>query len=124
MKNKSAGAHNRRGRRGPVQLGGCPCPVCHSALSSARHTPGTEAVMSAAPAPPPARPRLLRRALRWTLPVLLLAAAAGVWQRERLWVWYCAERLERAADDGRGEWADRLAAVGEPAIPTLLGLLR
>jgi hypothetical protein len=56
--------------------------------------------------------------------VLLLAAAAGVWQRERLWVWYCAERLERADDDGRGEWADRLAAVGEPAIPTLLGLLR
>jgi HEAT repeat protein len=54
----------------------------------------------------------------------MLAAAAGVWQRERLWVWYCAERLERAADDRRGEWADKLAAVGEPAVPTLLGLLR
>jgi HEAT repeat protein len=73
---------------------------------------------------PPARPGLIRRALRWTLPVLVLAVAAGVWQRERLWVWYCAERLERAADGDRGEWADKLAAAGEPAVPTLLGLLR
>jgi len=80
--------------------------------------------MSVAPAPTLARPRLVRRALRWTTPVLLLAVAAGVWQRERLWVWYCAERLERAADDRRGEWADKLAAVGEPAVPTLLGLFR
>jgi hypothetical protein len=55
------------------------------------------------------------------MPVLLLAVAAGVWQRERLWIWYCAERLERAADDRRGAWADRLAAAGEPAVPTLLG---
>lgn len=81
--------------------------------------------MSVAPAsPPPARPRLVRRALRWALPVLTLAVAAGVWQRERLWVWYCAERLERAADDRRDDWAAKLAAVGEPAVPTLLGLLR
>ena len=81
--------------------------------------------MSAAPAPAqPARPRLVRRALRWALPVLMLAIAAGVWQRERLWVWYCAERLERAADDDRGAWADKLGDVGEPAMPALLGLLR
>jgi HEAT repeat protein len=58
------------------------------------------------------------------MPVLLLAVAVGLWQRERLWVWYCAERLERAADDRRGEWAEHLAAAGEPAIPTLLQLLR
>src|SRR5688572_16875979 len=81
--------------------------------------------MSAAPAhTPPARPRLVRRVLRWSLPVLMLAVAAGVWQRERLWVWYCAERLERAADDDRAGWADKLAAAGEPAVPTLLALLR
>ena len=80
--------------------------------------------MSVAPAPPPARPSRVRRALRWALPVLVLAVAAGVWQRERLWVWYCAERLERAADDRRGEWADKLAAAGEPAVPTLLRLFR
>jgi hypothetical protein len=76
------------------------------------------------PATTSARRGLVRRALRWTMPVLLLAVAAGLWQRERLWVWYCAERLERAADDRRGEWGDKLAAVGEPAIPSLLGLLR
>jgi hypothetical protein len=54
----------------------------------------------------------------------MLAVAAGLWQRERLWVWYCAERLERAADDDRGAWADKLGAAGEPAVPTLLTLLR
>lgn len=79
--------------------------------------------MSDAPAAP-ARPRLARRALRWAMPVLMLSTAVGVWQRERLWIWYCAERLERAGDGGRGAWADKLAAVGEPAVPTLLRLFR
>lgn len=77
------------------------------------------------PAPPPApRPSLVRRILRWALPALVLGIAAGVWQRERIWIGYCAERLERASDDGRSAWADKLAACGEPAVPTLLGLLR
>jgi HEAT repeat protein len=81
--------------------------------------------LSLSPAPtPPVRPSLVRRALRWTMPVLVLAFAAGLWQRERLWVWYCAERLERAADGDRGAWADKLADVGEPAVPTLLALFR
>lgn len=79
--------------------------------------------MSVAPVPP-RRPRLVRRAVRWAMPVLLLTVAAGVWQRERLWVWYCAERLERASDECRGDWADKLTAVGEPAVPTLLRLFR
>jgi len=79
--------------------------------------------MSVAPAPP-ARPGLVRRALRWTVPALLIAVALGVWQRERLWLGYCAERLERAPDDQRPMWADKLAAAGEPAVPTLLALLR
>jgi HEAT repeats len=83
--------------------------------------------MSQTPAPaqpPTARPSIVRRALRWLLPVLVVGVAAGVWQRERLWIWYCAERLERASDDGHATWADKLAAAGEPAVPTLLGLLR
>ena len=81
--------------------------------------------MSAAPTPTSSvRPGLMRRALRWAVPVLMLAVAAGVWQRERLWIGYCAERLERASDDNRGVWADKLVAAGEPAIPTLLKLLR
>jgi hypothetical protein len=72
---------------------------------------------------PPARGRG-RRLLRWALPALTLTVVAGVWQRERLWVWYCAERLERADDTARGDWGQKLAACGEPAVPTLLGLLR
>jgi hypothetical protein len=58
------------------------------------------------------------------MPVLLVAVAVGVWQRERLWLWYCAERLEGAPGDQRAAWADKLAAAGEPAVPTLLTLLR
>jgi hypothetical protein len=82
-----------------------------------------------APTPPPATPATPapsrgRRLLRWALPVLALAVAAGVWQRERLWAWYCAERLERADDPARAEWGQKLAAAGDPAVPTLLGLLR
>ncbi len=81
--------------------------------------------MSQTPTPPsPARPRLARRLLRWALPVLVLSTATGLWQRERLWIWYCAERLERSPADQRLEWADQLAAAGEPAAPTMLALLR
>jgi HEAT repeat protein len=67
---------------------------------------------------------LVRRTLNALLPLLVLATAAGIWQRERLWVWYCAERLERSSDESRVAWADKLAAVGEPALPTLLALLQ
>jgi hypothetical protein len=80
------------------------------------------------PPQPPAAPvpsrRPLPRVLHYLLPVLVIAIAAGIWQRERLWVWYCAERLERASEENRGEWADKLAAAGESAVPSLLGLLR
>jgi hypothetical protein len=78
------------------------------------------------PTPAPAAPRrgLSRRVLRYALPVVVVAAAVGIWQRERIWIWYCAERLERASDEGRGAWAERLTAAGEPAVPTLLDLLR
>lgn len=78
--------------------------------------------MSHTPAPP--RPRFVRRARNVLLLALVVGVAAGVWQRERLWVWYCAERLQRAGDDGRAAWAEKLAARGEPAVPTLLDLLR
>jgi HEAT repeat protein len=56
--------------------------------------------------------------------LVVVGTVAGIWQRERLWIWYCAERLERASDDDRGLWADELTACGEPAVPTMLRLLR
>jgi HEAT repeat protein len=55
---------------------------------------------------------------------LVIAAATGIWQRERIWIWYCAERLERASVEERIEWAGMLAEAGEPALPTLFNLLR
>jgi hypothetical protein len=74
--------------------------------------------------PPVPRPPLWRRAIRYLLPALVIATAVGVWQRERLWIWYCAERLERAStDDQRAAWADKLANTGEAALPTLIALL-
>jgi HEAT repeat protein len=78
------------------------------------------------PAAPVAKPQtsIARRALRWFVPVVVIAVAVGVWQRERLWIWYCAERLERASPDTRSEWAQQLASAGEAAVPTLLNLLR
>jgi hypothetical protein len=55
---------------------------------------------------------------------LVIAAAVGIWQRERLWIWYCATRLEHATEDEQVEWAGKLAEAGEPALPTMLKLLR
>ena len=82
--------------------------------------------MSQIPTTPQPLPRrsLFRRTLNALLPVLVLGTAAGIWQRERIWVWYCAERLERSSDESRAAWADKLAAVGEPAMPTLLTILQ
>ena len=68
-------------------------------------------------------PRLARRLARWLLPVLVLGTAAGIWQRERIWIWYCAERLERASPDDQSQWANKLVSAGEPAVPTMLSLL-
>ena len=54
----------------------------------------------------------------------MLAVAAGVWQRERLWVWYCAERLERASDDKPGRVGRQAGGRRRAGVPTLLALLR
>ena len=64
----------------------------------------------------------LRNAIVDTLS--LLGTAAGIWQRERIWIWYCAERLVRSSDEGRAAWGDKLSAIGEPALPTLLTILQ
>jgi HEAT repeat protein len=110
---------------GEKKLGNLPLPRRPGVAYSRRLRKGTEADMTE-PAKPVAKPRtsIARRALRWAVPVVVIAVAAGVWQRERLWIWYCAERLERASRDTRSEWAQQLASAGEPAVPTLLNLLR
>src|SRR6188474_959394 len=61
---------------------------------------------------------------RWLVLFVVIGTVVGIWQRERLWIWYCAERLELASDEDRGQWGDELAACGEPAIPSMLRLLR
>lgn len=77
----------------------------------------------ATPAPVPVaatKTKRVRRYARWLIVGLVVLTLGGVWQRERVWLWYCAERLERASDDDQAEWGAKLAAIGEPAIPTLL----
>lgn len=78
----------------------------------------------AQPVPSPAPLKARRRWGRWLALGMVVLVLVGVWQRERLWIAYCAERLERASDDDRAAWADRLAASGEPAIPVLLDCFR
>lgn len=77
----------------------------------------------ATPPSSPIRHGLARRALSWLLPTLVIATAAGIWQRERLWLWYCAERLERSSAEDKHIWAEKLVAAGEAGAPTLLKLL-
>ena len=67
-----------------------------------------------------ARVRKYRRSIRWAIPLLLLLGGVGVWQHERLWLSYCASRLESASDEQRSEWGARLARGGDKAVPTLL----
>ena len=70
---------------------------------------------------PPAK---TRRWGRWMGAALVVLLGVGIWQRETLWVRYCSERLERASDDGRAAWAEKLAANGEAAVPAVLSLFR
>lgn len=76
----------------------------------------------------PAEPVKPRRRGGWivrnVLPFLVLAIVAGIWQRERLWVWYCVNRLESASAESRGPWGERLANAGDRAMPALVDLLK
>lgn len=77
--------------------------------------------MSQTPVP---RRGIAGRIARWFVLLVVIGTVVGIWQRERLWIWYCAERLERASGDERLVWAEELTACGEPAVPTLLRMLR
>ena len=69
-----------------------------------------------------------RKRWKWVaLAVLgIVGVAAGVlWtQRTELRVRYYVSRLERAGEDERQAWVERIVAVGEPAIPRLLDCFR
>ncbi|HVS35232.1 MAG TPA: hypothetical protein VMS17_06590 [Gemmataceae bacterium] len=54
----------------------------------------------------------------------LLGGAAAVWlERAPLLTWYCMSGLERATDQDRALWADRVAGLGEAAEPAVLASL-
>ncbi len=58
------------------------------------------------------------------LAMLALGGGAAFSQRTALQTWYYAYRLERAGDGERRQWADKLVAQGEPAVPRLLSCLQ
>jgi hypothetical protein len=58
------------------------------------------------------------------LAMLALVGGAAFSQRTALQTWYYAYRLERASEGERRQWADKLVAQGEPAVPRLLACLQ
>jgi hypothetical protein len=54
----------------------------------------------------------------------LAGAGIAFTQRQALEAWYLGARLERASDDQRGGWVDRLVALDEPAAPRLIACLQ
>jgi hypothetical protein len=64
------------------------------------------------------------RFLAVALVAALLAGGAVAWmQRDALRSWYCVRGLLGAAESDRERWLDRVAALGEPAVPALLDAL-
>src|ERR671925_267223 len=57
--------------------------------------------------------------------LLALLAGAGVAWRERvpLQAWFYVRGLARAGEADRARWVGRVASLGEPAVPGLLGCL-
>lgn len=83
--------------------------------------------MSAEPQNNPVPAPNVRKRVGWRKPAglaAILLLAGGIWQRDRMYVRYCASRLERASDERKPEWAGSLASCGLIAAPTLVGLLR
>jgi HEAT repeat protein len=63
-----------------------------------------------------------RRRRRLGILIALLAVAGGwAWtKRDAFWAWYQVRQLMRAGEADRGAMADRVAALGEAAVPSLL----
>jgi HEAT repeat protein len=55
---------------------------------------------------------------------LLLGGAALAWtERATLLAWYCVHGLAHAGEGDRARWVERVAGLGEPAVPALLDCL-
>jgi HEAT repeat protein len=68
--------------------------------------------------------RSRRRKYLGALLVLGLAVAAVAWvQRTPIRAWYCVRGLARAGDGERARWVERVANLGEAAVPGLLDCL-
>jgi hypothetical protein len=74
--------------------------------------------------PEPTRRKRWKLLLMIFLTGLALTGGAAVSQRAALRTWYIAYRFERAADNERQQWGDKLVEVGEPAVPRLFGCLQ
>jgi HEAT repeat protein len=55
--------------------------------------------------------------------ILILGGGAAWLQRERLRIWYYLHQLARADEQGSAVWAERLASLGDVALPGLLDCL-
>jgi len=71
-----------------------------------------------------ATPRRSRKFLFITLSLGLLAVTAGVLQRHALQSWFYARQLQKADETARPRHLARLVAMGEPAVPRLIGCLQ
>jgi hypothetical protein len=69
---------------------------------------------------------LSARRLRWLGGLMALALVAGGamwWQRERILTWHYLRSLTQAGEEERDLWAERVASLGEVAVPGLLDCL-
>lgn len=67
------------------------------------------------------RPKRRKIVLLSMLILLVAGVGVGIVQRQSLLARYYTYRLERVPNEQRGEWIEKLVALGEPAVPCLLG---
>jgi HEAT repeat protein len=71
-----------------------------------------------------AHPRKKLTVVRAILGFLVVAIALTAWQRQGIWLWYCASQVERTTAEEQVKWLHRLADGGERAIPAMVNILR
>jgi hypothetical protein len=82
--------------------------------------PGNDNRGQDAPPRRPSRPRVLLVAIA----AALVAGGVAAWvERLPLLAWVCVQGLSRAGEADRGAWVERVAGVGDAAVPALLACL-